>query len=349
MRDAVDVAELDDLVRQQPQRPPRKAFRRVTATQRHQMSFKVPVRFLRVDAAPLRPVQAHLKTVNDEAPVHSIDLPHADLQHAGDLFIRRALRLKLARITPQQDQCVENFLGSVLALRCECAKSFALLLEQRHDVFLHLHSSRVRDAEKIRSILRHYKHDVTLACFISPHGFGHAARCCAIVEGVALREPDLHVEIFTLVPEWFLRESLSIPFGLHHVETDIGLRQLSALEADLDETVSALRTFLAFDRPETEALASTVAEMGCRAVLCDISPLGIEVARRAGVPSVLIENFTWDWIYEGFADTSPAQGIPGTRAVREVGDDGIRGCRLRVPGRWLARRCGGLAAPSAPC
>jgi len=32
-------------------------------------------------------------------------------------------------------------------------------------------------------------------------------------------------------------------------------------------------------------------------VLADISPLGLSAAQRAGLPSVLIENFTWDWIY----------------------------------------------------
>jgi UDP-N-acetylglucosamine:LPS N-acetylglucosamine transferase len=40
-------------------------------------------------------------------------------------------------------------------------------------------------------------------------------------------------------------------------------------------------------------------------VICDISPLGIETARQAGIPSVLIENFTWDWIYEEYETTFP--------------------------------------------
>jgi UDP-N-acetylglucosamine:LPS N-acetylglucosamine transferase len=34
--------------------------------------------------------------------------------------------------------------------------------------------------------------------------------------------------------------------------------------------------------------------------MCDIAPLGISVARAAGIPSVLVENFTWDWIYAGY-------------------------------------------------
>jgi len=40
-------------------------------------------------------------------------------------------------------------------------------------------------------------------------------------------------------------------------------------------------------------------------VLCDIAPLGIAVAQKAGIKSVLIENFTWDWIYEAYLPLHP--------------------------------------------
>ena len=40
-------------------------------------------------------------------------------------------------------------------------------------------------------------------------------------------------------------------------------------------------------------------------VICDIAPMGIAVAREAGVPSVLIENFTWDWMYGGYLEEAP--------------------------------------------
>jgi hypothetical protein len=38
-------------------------------------------------------------------------------------------------------------------------------------------------------------------------------------------------------------------------------------------------------------------------VLCDIAPLGIAVAKQANLPAVLIENFTWDWIYAAYAQS----------------------------------------------
>jgi UDP-N-acetylglucosamine:LPS N-acetylglucosamine transferase len=33
--------------------------------------------------------------------------------------------------------------------------------------------------------------------------------------------------------------------------------------------------------------------------------LGIAAARQAGIPSVLVENFTWDWIYQGYTGQCP--------------------------------------------
>ena len=40
--------------------------------------------------------------------------------------------------------------------------------------------------------------------------------------------------------------------------------------------------------------------MKCRLIICDISPMGIAVAQKAGIPSILVENFTWDWVYENY-------------------------------------------------
>jgi UDP:flavonoid glycosyltransferase YjiC (YdhE family) len=141
---------------------------------------------------------------------------------------------------------------------------------------------------------------LSIAYFISPHGFGHAARATAVMQ--ALRELDevLNFEVFTRVPPWFFEESLAGAFRCHDVLTDIGLAQATSLTEDIPETVRRLDRFLPFDEAQVDALAAQVTQFGCRLVLCDIAPLGIAVAQAAGVPSVLIENFTWDWIYAGY-------------------------------------------------
>jgi len=141
-----------------------------------------------------------------------------------------------------------------------------------------------------------------IAYFVSPHGFGHASRSSAIMEALYELEPDIRFEIFTSLPFWFFEESVLCGFGFHSLLTDIGLVHKSSLDEDIPETVRSLERFLPFDRSLIKGLAGQLNGMGCDMVVCDISPMGIAAAAEASVPSVLVENFTWDWIYQGYAE-----------------------------------------------
>lgn len=120
------------------------------------------------------------------------------------------------------------------------------------------------------------------------------------MEALHKLEPTVRFEVFTQVPRWFFDDSLSGPFRYHSVLTDIGLVQQTSLAENVPKTLRRLDDFLPFDGGLIQALAAQVSELGCGLVICDIAPMGIAVAQRAGLPSVLIENFTWDWIYEGY-------------------------------------------------
>ena len=146
------------------------------------------------------------------------------------------------------------------------------------------------------------------AYFVSPHGFGHASRASAVMAAVQESHPGASFEIFTSVPEWFFGESLADGFTCHDLVSDIGMVQVTPMQEDLAATIDKLERFLPFTDDLITPLARQVADLGCSAVLCDIAPMGIAVAREAGVPSVLIENFTWDWIYEGYASIDPRIG-----------------------------------------
>jgi hypothetical protein len=141
-----------------------------------------------------------------------------------------------------------------------------------------------------------------IAFFISPHGFGHAARAASIMEALTAIDPTFHFDIFTTVPDWFFRQCHSFTFTYHYMLTDIGLVQQTPFEADLAATVQALKQFLPFDPAQIATRAAELRQQNCVLVVCDIAPLGIRIARKAGVPSVLIENFTWDWLYQGYSD-----------------------------------------------
>ena len=141
-----------------------------------------------------------------------------------------------------------------------------------------------------------------IGCCITAHGFGHATRAAAVMEALGRRLP-VDCTIVTAAPAQLFAESLSAPHTVHSMVVDIGLVQRDAMTEDLDATLAALDGFY----PLAERLVDRVAGLlrGCELVLCDIAPLGIAAAARAGIPSVLIENFTWDWIYAGYLDRCP--------------------------------------------
>ena len=147
-----------------------------------------------------------------------------------------------------------------------------------------------------------------IAYFISPHGFGHAARACAVMGAIGELDPAIAFDIFTTVPRRFFDQSLDAPFTYEPLLTDIGFVQKTPLLVDLPETVRRLDDFFPVDQNRIDSLAAGIKAKGCRIVLCDISPLGILVAEKAGVPSILIENFTWDWLYEGYRGEMPQIG-----------------------------------------
>lgn len=171
-----------------------------------------------------------------------------------------------------------------------------------------------------------------VAYFISPHGFGHAARAAAVMNALYRFQPNIRFEIFTLVPRWFFHDSLNARFTYHETLTDIGLAQESSLKENVPQTLKRLREFLPFNQSLISTLQSQISK--CNLVICDIAPLGIAVARAAGIPSVLIENFTWDWIYAGYADKRFAKHIAYLRDIFRSADYHIQ--TEPVCQRWRA-------------
>ncbi|MBI5034913.1 MAG: hypothetical protein HZB51_30680 [Chloroflexi bacterium] len=156
-------------------------------------------------------------------------------------------------------------------------------------------------------------HTLRIAYFISPHGFGHASRAAAVMNALNRilvspkgrnQDSQVHFQIFTLVPRWFFQQSVTAPYTYHPLLTDIGLVQESSLRENIPQTLKRLREFLPFNRQLVSDLAVRITKSKCALVMCDIAPLGIAVAQAANVPSILIENFTWDWIYEGYAKSN---------------------------------------------
>ncbi len=175
----------------------------------------------------------------------------------------------------------------------------------------------------------------SIAYLVTAHGFGHAARAAAVADAVAALRPELGVHVFTTVPRWFFAESLRCSFTYHRAVTDVGLVQCGPLEEDLVATLARLGELLPPRPAEVDGLARRLERAGCRLVVCDQAPMGLAAARRVGMPAVLVESFTWDWIYRAYVAERPAFA-PFIETLEEL----TAAATLRIQTEPVCRRAG---------
>jgi len=77
--------------------------------------------------------------------------------------------------------------------------------------------------------------------------------------------------------------------------------------------VAALSRFYPIPDEAIAAAGRALCRTHCELVLCDVAPMGILAARAAGISAVLIENFTWDWIYRNYSPCPPALATQADR------------------------------------
>lgn len=164
--------------------------------------------------------------------------------------------------------------------------------------------------------------------YISGHGLGHASRDIEVMNALHARRPDLPIVVRTSAAKWLFDLTAQAPIILDEVECDAGVVQIDSLRLDEQETI---RRASAFERtlPErADREAQVLRGIGAVGVIGDIPPLAFEAARRAGVPSIALGNFTWDWIYEGYAGV-PTDAPDLLPAIRDA--YGAAGLALRLP------------------
>ena len=146
---------------------------------------------------------------------------------------------------------------------------------------------------------------MNISFFVSSHGFGHAARACAIIDNLSILT-NTNFFIFTETPKLFFDNSLRIDFDYYPIRTDVGLVQRNPLVEDLEKTLLELEDFYPFDEIKTNDIEKVLVNKKIDLIICDISPLGLYLANKLKIDSILIENFTWDWIYSFYLDNFPA-------------------------------------------
>ena len=144
--------------------------------------------------------------------------------------------------------------------------------------------------------------EMTLVFYISGHGFGHASRDLEVINAIFQSRPDVRIVVRSSVPRWFLEASALGPVEIQQADTDTGVVQIDSLHLNDDETARRAAEFYSdFDRRVREE-ADWLRKLEAQVVVGDIPPLAFAAAHEAGIPSVALGNFTWDWIYGGYPE-----------------------------------------------
>ena len=136
--------------------------------------------------------------------------------------------------------------------------------------------------------------------YISGHGFGHASRQIEIINALGTARPDLAIAVRTSAPAWLFHRTVRVPITLTPADCDTGVVQIDSLRLDEAATIARARAFYDALPQRASDEARLLARHAARLVVSDAPPLACAAAARAGIPSVVVSNFTWDWIYEAY-------------------------------------------------
>ena len=148
----------------------------------------------------------------------------------------------------------------------------------------------------------------SLVYYVSGHGFGHAVRSAEIIRALLRRESSLSVHVRGTSPDWLFPPAVSRSAA----QLDVGVVQQDALRIDEQATLERAAELAASAEhlvgQETELLGRVQAGL----VVADVPPIPFLAARRAGLASVAVTNFSWDWIYAPYVAARPDLGwLPG--------------------------------------
>jgi L-arabinokinase len=175
--------------------------------------------------------------------------------------------------------------------------------------------------------------------YISGHGFGHASRAIEVLNALAPACPDHTRVIRTAAARRLFDRTLRAPFTFIDGACDTGVVQIDSLRLDEQVTIDRAAEFHRQLPALVEQERALLREHDARLVVADAAPLGVVAASAAGVPSVVLANFTWDWIYEAYPEALAA--APDLIPI-------IRGAYRHADAAWRLPLHGGFTMFDAP-
>ncbi|XP_027333907.1 L-arabinokinase-like isoform X3 [Abrus precatorius] len=171
---------------------------------------------------------------------------------------------------------------------------------------------------------------LVFAYYVTGHGFGHATRVTEVVRHLIHAGHDVHV--VTGAPDFVFTSEVQSPrLFIRKVLLDCGAVQSDALTVDRLASLqkyseTAVKPRAGILAQETEWLNSIKADL----VVSDVVPVACRAAADAGIRSVCVTNFSWDFIY---AEYVMAAGLHHRSIVWQIAED-YSHCEflIRLPG-----------------
>jgi len=182
-------------------------------------------------------------------------------------------------------------------------------------------------------------HSVAVAFYISGHGYGHASRQIEIINALARLRPDIGIFLRTAVARALLNRTIVPPFEVDDRPCDTGVVQIDSLHLDPAASIAHAERFSRTLDARADVEAAMLKAHGVVLAIVDAPPLGCAAAARAGIPSYVVSNFTWDWIYEGYPEY-----VAGAPALIPT----IQAAYRQADGAWRLPMHGGFDTFSAP-
>jgi L-arabinokinase len=136
--------------------------------------------------------------------------------------------------------------------------------------------------------------------YISGHGFGHASRSIEVINAILAKRPETRVGVRTSAPRWLFDLTVKGKVTFGTLECDTGVVQVDALTLDEADTIRRASAFHSDLVTRAASETRILRELGAGIIVGDIPPLAFAVGASAGIPSIGLGNFTWDWIYADY-------------------------------------------------
>ena len=166
--------------------------------------------------------------------------------------------------------------------------------------------------------------------YISGHGFGHASRTIEVINAMLARRPETRIGVRTAAPRWLFDLTVKGKVTFSTLETDTGVVQIDALTLDEADSIRRASSFHSDLVTRAASETRSLRELGAGLIVGDIPPLAFAVGAAAGIPSIGLGNFTWDWVYADYPRVRLAPSL--LPAIRGAYSRASMALRLPMPG-----------------